>query len=178
MMKDRDKAYIAGIVDGEGSLMIVMTRGKLSKTDTFYPKCTIATINEDLMQYLDLLIHGNAFKRPAQKSGNFDTYHFSVYGKHCVKLLKDIKEYMIIKRSQAELLVRFYDEFPRWNGGGTKKPQIMEARQALWHQAVKHLNHARNEQANQLLETASKMMPCSELYGNIESNQEIDCRLN
>lgn len=92
-----DKAYIAGIIDGEGTIRLHKDsrRGILCE-----PRVSIASTNRDLLEWLkNKLCTAAHITRFELYINNYDT----------MPLLKAVKPYLRIKKKQADLVLEFID---------------------------------------------------------------------
>lgn len=98
-MKNYTKAYMAGVIDGDGHLGI-------TKHPRFSP--AIQFVNESLSMMKWAVLHfGGTFKIEPIPSGK-DFYRWILYGKQAQKqFIQDIHPYLLIKKSQAEILLEF-----------------------------------------------------------------------
>jgi hypothetical protein len=100
---DIDKAYIAGIFDGEGSI-------------GFYAKATIVTITNCEPRLIDFLVKkfGHIHYCGQDRSptyGNYRCFRWTINGhRRAQNFVRGILPYLIVKREQAELLLGPYPE--------------------------------------------------------------------
>jgi len=114
----QEKAYIAGIVDGEGT--VTLTRRH--KNETPSPNVSIANTNNELLVWIKNKIGcGVIIKRTKQKPHHSNSYVFALYDRNALKLLADIKTFLIIKKPHAKLLLNHYKDSTPRNGRYTKK---------------------------------------------------------
>jgi len=108
MIKLTDKAYIAGLVDGEGCITIAKRKNGNKRGKPWYYQPTIAIGNTD-RRLLDFLIplYGGWITKPKSKENNKQAYVWFISGKDRKIFLKDIIPYLKAKREQAEILLRF-----------------------------------------------------------------------
>lgn len=106
-----NKAYIAGLVDGEGYLGLLPIRNKEVKNPAFEPVVKIGMTGEESRIYLrELADYYNAHfeTRKREKIGYRDCHYCIIKGKKRVlAFLNDIDEYLIVKKSQSNLLKEF-----------------------------------------------------------------------
>lgn len=105
-MKRTDWAYLAGIVDGEGSIFIA--------TDATTIVLSISTTSKKLKKrLLDMGMHYQGMKihaLPAKESSihsKLPLYHLRVYASNAEKLLTGMLPYLSIKKRKAELALKF-----------------------------------------------------------------------
>ena len=98
-MKNRTRAYMAGVIDGDGHLGIQK-----------HPYCApaIQFVNESLPLMKWAALHfGGTFRKENIPSGK-DFYRWSLYGKQAqTQFIRDILPFLLIKKSQAKILLEF-----------------------------------------------------------------------
>lgn len=100
-MKDHTRAYMAGVIDGDGHIGIV-------KNPAFCPAIQFVNESKALMNWA-VLHFGGSIRKEAIPSGK-DFYRWVLYGKQAQKaFIANILPYMLIKRSQAEILREFLE---------------------------------------------------------------------
>lgn len=104
MIKVKDLAYAAGIVDGEGSIMLsyIHTSGK----NTFIPVIAVVNTNLKLLKWLQSMFGGNVNNQRKDNPNHKDSYLWSHRYKSCVEILKSIYPYLKLKRKQAEVIFK------------------------------------------------------------------------
>jgi len=98
-------AYIAGLVDGEGSIFLVNVRGG----------CNIRlTIANSFKAVLDWVVETTGIgvvRTKQRKNPKHKTNHFFQANPHAaISIIKMIKPYLIIKQKQAQLAIETYDK--------------------------------------------------------------------
>lgn len=118
-LSETEKGYLAGIIDGEGCIMLARHLGKRGK-HVYHLYVSIANTNMALHQWLEQRLPGAGYvrqqhhpetdKRPAANPRSWKTnYNWIVSGNRVTAvLLREIAPYLIIKRAQAELLAGGY----------------------------------------------------------------------
>lgn len=112
-LKETEKAYIAGFLDGEGTITISKAT---NKTGVHYlPVVQLANTNEKVMKWLcEKLKKLNIsfsflIDRPKKKNWK-ECYIIIIREMESIrKFLYEIKDYLIVKRTQAELLLEFVE---------------------------------------------------------------------
>lgn len=98
-MKDHTKAYMAGVLDGDGHLGI-------QKHGQYSPSIQVCGESKSLMEWI-VLNFGGSIRKEKIKSGK-DFYKWILYGKNSQKdFVEGITPFVFIKRSQAEILQEF-----------------------------------------------------------------------
>ncbi|WP_300384109.1 hypothetical protein [Clostridium sp.] len=115
-MKDVEKAYIAGIIDGEGSIMLI----KLHSNEFPSPCISIASTTLELLTYIKgVVCKGSIIKKKNYNTNlHKDSYSFSLKRNDAINLLEEIYPYLIIesKRKRAKLILEKYKSLTPRNG--------------------------------------------------------------
>lgn len=143
-------AYLAGIIDGEGTIYIgAYSRNK--KTGVLHYQTSIQVSNTDqkLIEWLhDTFGGGMGMYTPRQtpKNSRCDVYRWAIWAdldKICTYLLP----YLIVKKNQAEIMIKMRATFDSQYSGRTKISKALpEATIALRHSLYLELKslHLRN----------------------------------
>lgn len=103
-----DLAYIAGILDGEGTIDIrpSFTTHKGKKYGPYYiVRLTISNCDMNLMNYLMEKVGGKFYTQRRDNPNHKDVYKWQIFGKNAIYLLEHLIGYMIIKRQHAEIAI-------------------------------------------------------------------------
>lgn len=138
-MKDTIKAYIAGLIDGEGCIAITKRKIKRLETDYWYyePQVIICNTDKRMIDFLVDYYSGYIVTGKKQKDHHKERYYWKMTGDNMRQLLRNVSPYLILKKKQASLIL----SFPRYNGNGQKCRTDTERQEQedLW-LAVKELN--------------------------------------
>jgi len=99
-----EKAYVAGIVDGEGTVTLMQHH----KNETPTPCVSVANNNLELLKWLRLRFGGTIVSKKKRLPYHNDSYAWSVRQDRAIRFLDGIKQYLIVKRSQADLITQKY----------------------------------------------------------------------
>ncbi|MCK4329798.1 hypothetical protein KAX02_08135 [candidate division WOR-3 bacterium] len=106
-------AYLAGIIDGEGTLGVYK-----GKKGHLY-KITFRVTNTDfrMIQWLIDNFGGNIDSIVKYKEGDNrkDKYAWKLEGKKGIKLMKRVKSFLVLKAEQANIAINMYEKVTRWN---------------------------------------------------------------
>ena len=102
--REVEKAYIAGIVDGEGTVTLM----KHHKNETHIPFVGIANNNLKLLKWIKSIVGGNICSKKKRLPHHNDSYVLNIRQDRALRFLNEIKEYLIVKRQQAELITAKY----------------------------------------------------------------------
>lgn len=102
-LTEAERAYIAGIIDGEGHIGLQSVQGG------FYLKIIISNSSRALVDWLLERLPGKYVEtRKAGHSTNTkDVYNLHLSGKDAQELLVLLKDYMVVKRAQCDIALQF-----------------------------------------------------------------------
>jgi len=135
-------AYLAGIIDGEGSIYI----GNFSsnpKTGALYYQTNMEVTNtdEDLIKWLLKTFGGRSNKYTAKqtpKNSRKPVFRWIAAGELLTKLCHEILPYLVIKRHQCEIMIKMRATFIESNfvkgmqGTQSISEDIMKTRKSLF----------------------------------------------
>jgi len=109
-MKKTDLAYMAGIFDGEGTI-VIHTRKYVAKTGREttqdYLEVCICSIDEWLPRYFMFAFTGNVYLRKAQTDRTKPVWVWQCSGEKARCFLETLLPFIKLKRMQAELGISF-----------------------------------------------------------------------
>jgi len=131
-MTNEEKAYLAGIIDGEGYIGIIQTRPAL-----FGLRLQIGTTGERLADYLlsivpEFPLWTHESKNPRYKKALYLTLH----GREAQKLLRLVRPWLKLKDLQADVAL----SFPIRGTGGKALPEDQKLSQAIAYIQMAKLN--------------------------------------
>ncbi len=98
-MKETDKAYIAGYLDGEGCF----------RWSRYSPEVGIKSCNPYPMKFVAKFFGGSIQKQSRKTKREKTVYQLRYYGDTAITILECIREYLIEKKDQAETMIQLYD---------------------------------------------------------------------
>ena len=105
---ETDKAYIAGIVDGEGCVTIYRRKCKGTRTGLFYTSgIVVVNTHKGVIDFCHQKTGLGTVCVEKKKTRNRPAWRLSLQAKQALELLEVIEPYLIVKKSQAEVLRRF-----------------------------------------------------------------------
>lgn len=115
-MTETQKAYIAGIIDGEGSIMLI----KIHKNTNPSPVISVTSTTLELLQYMKSII-GNGIISKKTNYNNLkhkDCFTYTLTYNKALDLLIEIEPYLIIKskKERAHMLITKYKSLTPRNG--------------------------------------------------------------
>lgn len=97
-----ERAYIAGIIDGEGSIMLQRSNARASEAYVFLI-IKVANTNKKLLDWLQLKIgKGKIQYISKMHKGCKDCYHWTIASNEAYELLNLVYPYLVIKTKQAD----------------------------------------------------------------------------
>lgn len=138
-MTNTEKAYLAGLFDGEGCIYI--TAPPLNQRDTKYQ--LLVHISNNYRPIIDELHerYGGTIQRvvTARKNVNF-TLHFR--SRKAAELLRLMLPYLRIKKEQAVLALEFQEHMSLFPRGTHPLPEGTAAKRHVYHLEMKRLKKA------------------------------------
>jgi len=127
-----DNSYVAGFIDGEGWIGIAKTKGLMAGGNPrYFPECRITNTALHILEELRDRYGTGAHLREVKKNvGSRKIYQLKFYGSALVKLIKDIREYLLIKGSQADYVLAIIGTMT--SGRKRLSREILEERERLY----------------------------------------------
>jgi hypothetical protein len=119
-MNEIEKGYIAGIIDGEGSVCLVKTAGYRT------PSVIVASNDLEILNFLSDLIGKNPRLKRKESGSHKAQYQWEVRGKRAILLLKEIEHFLLSpkKKARARLIVSKYEEVTNPGGNYTAETKL------------------------------------------------------
>jgi LAGLIDADG endonuclease len=134
MWNDVQLSYLAGIMDGEGTFNIGLTKNK------FNSRMYVVNTDERLIHWLKNTFGGLTYTRNSLKNPHWKTkYEWIIEKAQIDPICKLIIPFLIIKKEQAELMVKFRTTFIKG-----KRPDLTEEIRSFrtkCFENMKKLNH-------------------------------------
>ncbi|MBE6054875.1 MAG: hypothetical protein E7212_13425 [Clostridium sartagoforme] len=133
-MLETEKAYIAGIIDGEGSIMLQ----KFHFNEFPAPCVSIASTSLELLKWIKETIKKGTIitKKNYNPEVHKDCYSYVLRRNDAIYLIKEIYPYLIIdaKRKRAELILRNYKALTPRNGRYSL--EMLEAKENFYNEFI------------------------------------------
>jgi len=146
---DIQKAYVAGFFDGEGCVTFHIV-GKNKNTVCYAPVCCIANNDINVLIYMQSIFGGKIYKknRYSNKHGEGWTLNFTNQ-KDILVFLSSIKKFLIVKKSQADILCLY---LKRRIGKISKRGQtpVIDKAEMQMISNVKDLNFRNNKRVRRI----------------------------
>jgi hypothetical protein len=124
-LDELEKAYLAGIVDGEGTVTLMRHR----KNQTPTPNVSVANNNRELLEWIKSKAQGMILSKKKRKPHHNDSYTWCVRQDRAIRFLESIRKYLIIKKPQADLIIGEYKSVTHRAGKYT--PEMLEKKMRL-----------------------------------------------
>lgn len=114
-MTDLEKGYIAGLIDGEGTITLQKER---ASSKFRYPVVEMSSTTYAMVKKMQELAFGTISNQKVYKENYKQAYHQQVRGDKAIALLTEIKDYLLEpkKKYRAELIVNEYKSVTPRNG--------------------------------------------------------------
>ena len=137
-----ERAYLAGIVDGEGSIQVRLRGvkgGTALRPGQFTLVVQVVNTSKPLIDWLVATWGGAVGFSPENREENRKgKYTWTIAANNALALLDEIMEFMVIKRRQCVLGRRFQ----RWaQGAGRPRTEKIERLHLRFYSEMKKLNH-------------------------------------
>lgn len=133
-MLETEKAYIAGIIDGEGSIMLQ----KFHSNEFPAPCVSIASTSLELLEWIKETIQKGAIisKKNYNPEVHKDCYSYVLRRNDAIYLIKEIYPYLIIesKRKRAKLILENYKALTPRNGRYSL--EMLEAKKKFYNEFI------------------------------------------
>lgn len=109
-LQETDKAYLAGLIDGEGCITITKTQGKVNRTPVYTATVVIAMTNKNVLEYVKAMtgIGSMAIQDRSQRENYSDAYRWFITVTSDIRdLLLSIIPFLHVKKVEAESMVEF-----------------------------------------------------------------------
>jgi hypothetical protein len=135
-MIDPLDAYLAGFFDGEGSISIIRRKphGHVLHVD-------VGQIDRRPLELLRSRFGGSIQLQRRHSFGRRDLWYWKTGSQNAVPFLEAMLPYLIVKREQAELALRFQSR--RLRGSARRDVEVVAAHRALDHAAAAELSASR-----------------------------------
>ena len=137
-LSETDKAWLAGIIDGEGSIFVMKQKRKDRERDTNYIlRVTVQSTDKFMCPKIHSLVGGPVIWEQRDKRENCkNTYKWQCNGKKAAKFLKAIRPYLVVKADQADVAIGFQENTKKhWK----HMTQVDYVNQEFAYHELKHL---------------------------------------
>jgi hypothetical protein len=131
-LTETDKAYLAGLFDGEGCIIINKVVRKDGISPQYYLIAAVTSTNKDILDYCQELTSLGTVKVNTKEHGNTRTnYHWWMSCRDAEALLHALYPYLRIKKIEADTAFRFQKTVSSKGGNGVRlSPEILAERES------------------------------------------------
>ncbi len=110
-MKETDKAWLAGIIDGEGSIFVMKQKRKDRERDTNYIlRMSVESTDPFMAKACQEIAGGPAItQRKDNRPNNSDCLKWQLNGNNAARLLVQLLPYLRVKNAQAAIAIQFQE---------------------------------------------------------------------
>lgn len=131
-------SYVAGFVDGEGSICIARDKLKPPRNPSYWLRCQVYNTNKSVIEYIrDGFGFGSIDPGKMGPNSNALVYRLNFSGNECLKMLELILPYMRVKKEEASIGIRFQKEKKephcRWKG---HSPEELAKREWFYNELI------------------------------------------
>lgn len=109
LLTEAELAYIAGIIDGEGSIGFNRGYRGPKRSLLYTPRIGVSNQSQALIRWMDERIVWSSVNLNVDTSGHGWAYKPYMAGHRCAVFLRALLPYLLIKVTQAELVIKFCD---------------------------------------------------------------------
>lgn len=139
-MTELEAAYIAGIIDGEGSFLVYLKRA--GRSDRKYHRAVLKIANTDrpLIDWIRERTGGTVTQWQSEIAGRKRVYHLNIEGPGLLTLCERIGPLLRVKGEQARLTAEMQRTMSTKRTGMPIAPEVVERREAL-RRAIAEVKH-------------------------------------
>lgn len=101
-------AYAAGIIDGEGCIMIAKQSSSVLYWGCgFYLRVRVSTIDTILAPWLDSTFGGHSYITKKRDGYNYPDYHWYICSDKAMRFLEKLLPYLKLKKEEALVAIQF-----------------------------------------------------------------------
>ncbi len=133
-LTEMDKAYLAGLFDGEGCVHISRYQGKNNRSPTFTLHVMVSQCDENyLIYWMGKTGMGKIYIHHPQKKEHRPGYCWTLPSRSAAQFLETLLPLLMVKKEQAEIAIEFQKSYDQYIGGsGYIVPrELIEHRESL-----------------------------------------------
>lgn len=128
--------FIAGIIDGEGSITIeIQSKCEVRKDNYYSVRLLVINTCKPLVDWLEKTLGGHVSTRKKIEGQKY-CYKWNICSYNARDILIMCLPYMIVKKKQAEVLIKFMN----LDKGGWRVPEYVKEARIQMYQELKALN--------------------------------------
>jgi hypothetical protein len=150
-LSEVQKAYLAGLFDGEGCITILKTSPKRRAISCSYRVTLEMNMTDgDQMEYLQkitgigYITRHKVYSRPNCR----DRWQWTINKDESVELLYQIYPYLVLKKPQAALLIEFVENFVKTRRLANRVDPLLQEKKEEYYLMIKQLKYLTGDSIN------------------------------
>lgn len=148
-MTDRENLiYLAGIIDGEGTVSIT----KYNDTNSYSIRLNIPNTDKRLINWLQTNFKCAVYETRTGNVNNNrkwkDVSDWVCIGKNAYILLKQVRGFLLLKQEQTDLAIQLFEKVTKLEFRGRRRPPYIIQRQENLYEQCKKLNRRGKAEEN------------------------------
>lgn len=140
MISETELAWVAGFIDGEGSIGIIKTYGRHGQSPTYLIRLEVSNTNREIITFLRDLFGGGLQPDKKRNPAWKDSYKWVVAAKQAKDIIEQITPYLRLKKQQAELALELAKGLGHFYAHHQQLPQCELERREQLYQRMRVLN--------------------------------------
>ena len=141
LLSDTEAAYIAGIIDGEGSLSISKKENLRGHNPSYGLHFTVTNTNKLLLDWLRQKLRAGQITKKPRSNTNWKLCYQLVFATSEIQtILEVVTPYLIVRKHQAQLVLEFLSLSWQQTGNQKEKPVELVIEQELIYEELRALN--------------------------------------
>jgi hypothetical protein len=128
VLRPTELAYIAGVIDGEGTIGIY----RLGSTGYYQMKVCISNCSRPLLEWVRERVGGALVRVAKATPKKREAWQLVISQYQAAPLLLECRGYLQVKRAQADLAVRYMEEYEPARGRASPTEQQVARRRWYW----------------------------------------------
>jgi len=122
-----NKAWLAGFIDGEGCISVTKSMGKGRDTPRFGLRLQIVQKDPFPLVHIQNGLGGSIYKRKSMTGHPVSVIQFN--GGVAYQVLRDVVKFLVLKKAQAEIAIKFYELRLERNSNTNKRYSVNEIKE-------------------------------------------------
>jgi len=141
MKEAEELAYLAGILDGEGTLRLPVVYQRNTGHPRYYAEVNVYNTNPHLIDWLLEKWGGNFYYRHRGNKKHKPEYTWRIGGEKAIPLIKSVYPYLILKKEHADILLSLWGLHEEYGiRSGVRVPEEYESKVGALAKAIHILN--------------------------------------
>lgn len=129
MANREELAWVAGIVDGEGCIYILRTSNRYG---SYTSSLTIRMVHMPTLRRVAEILGVGTVHHHKPIGNNRDVWQYRIYGKSAVEAIDSIREFLVTKRDEANLVCDIWNKFGSHADWNAIKERVSELKRYLF----------------------------------------------